>query len=75
MVRVKLVNFHLGWFTKKGPTSPQKTMFSLHFMKDFGTCGGLFWGTNPSGKLAGEASECCQTIYYGHQDHHGPVNV
>ena len=21
-------------------------------MKDFGTCGGLFWGTNPSGKLA-----------------------
>jgi len=19
-------------------------------MKDFGTCGGLFWGTNPSGK-------------------------
>ena len=70
-----MVNFHLGWFTKKGPTSPKKTLFSLHFMKDFGTCGGLFWGTNTSGKLAREEERergsitvcmyvCIQKIYY-----------
>ena len=33
-----MINFHSGWFTKKKPTSPQKTVFSLCFLKDFGTC-------------------------------------
>ena len=40
-------------------------------MKDFGTCGGLFWGTNPSGKLAVPVKsnwddgfrDCCASIY------------
>ena len=37
-----MLNFHLGWFTKKGPhKSPKNSVvFTLHFMKDFGTCGG-----------------------------------
>ena len=39
---------------KRPPQVPNKSMFSLHFIKDFGTCGGLFWGTNPSGKLREE---------------------
>ena len=34
---------------KSQPQVPKKQCFSLYFMKDFGTCGGLFWGTNPSG--------------------------
>ena len=49
---VTLVNFHFGWFTKKGPHKSPKIEFSLHFMKEFGTCGGLFCGTSTNGKLA-----------------------
>lgn len=37
---------------QKPPTSPQNTAFSPHFMKEFETYGGLFLGTNPSGKVA-----------------------
>ena len=44
---------------KRPPQVPKKTIFSLHFMKYFGTRGGIFWGTDLSGKLA-----CL--IYYIH---------
>ena len=37
---------------KKAPTSLKNTLFSQHFTHVFMTCGGLFWGANPSGKLA-----------------------
>ena len=31
---------------KKAPTSPKNIVFSQVSIKEFGTCGGLFWGTN-----------------------------
>ena len=37
---------------KKAPTSLKNTLFSPHFTQVLMTCGGLFWGANPSGKLA-----------------------
>ena len=41
-----LANFHLGWYTKKAPL----------FMNVYQRFEGLFWGTNPSGKLALQSS-------------------
>jgi hypothetical protein len=48
----KLLICHLGWSPKKPPTSPK----IFHKIKGkhcfLGTCGGLFWWTNPSGNLS-----------------------
>ena len=52
--RERLVNFHLCWFTKKGPhKSPKNSVFPV-FYERFWDLWGPFLGTNPSGKLAGK---------------------
>ena len=50
-----MANSHLGWFTQKKTTSPQNTVFSLHFSKKHGTCVFFFladqskWEINTTG--------------------------
>ena len=44
---------YLGWFTKKDPhKSPKYSGFPIHFIKAFGTCGGLFLGDQPKWKIS-----------------------
>ena len=49
----ELVNFHLGWFTKKGPhKSTKKNCVSLAFYKRFWDLWGPFLGDQPKWKIS-----------------------